>query len=793
MPFPFRLAASRAALLALVATPAAAQVSYTRAEQLLPWHANTRIYGDAGDPSWYPDSTRFWYRTNTRAAGPQYIVVDAARNTRGPMFDNARLARAMTIASDTSFDPRRLPFQGFRFGDDGRNTRLIEFSAIRRRWTCDIVEYSCIHKDTSASEVPFVLSPDKRQEAFVHQHNVWVRSRGGRDSVQLTTDGVEDWSYGLTSLRPMQAFRPSPRRPQIRWSPDGRRLAVSRTDERRVGKMYYISSTSQRPRMFSQPYALPGDSVIPVPQLWIVDVASKQARQAKIGPVPSQLQAGGSARDSLWAEGSDKLYVSYLTRASKSAYLAEVNAETGESTIIAKDTGKTYVELSQGDPVSWYVTRDGQQSIWWSERDGWAHLYRIGRDGRVINQITSGPWAVGAVQHVDEGTRTIYFTARGREEGRNPYYAHLYRVGFDGSGLTLLTPENANHRVSFSPTGRWFVDSYSTIESPTVTVLRGRDGQVMRKLEEADITELRATGWRPAQPFTAKARDGVTDLHGVLYLPSNLDPTRRYPVIDHIYPGPQVGSVGSWSFKGGGEPAALAELGFVVVQLDHMGTPFRSKAFHDIYYGNFTDNGLPDHVAVLKQLATRYPFMDAERIGIFGHSGGGFASTDAILRYPEFFKVAVSGAGNHDNRSYNIYWAEKYQGLLTRDTLRKTDNFANSANAAMAKNLRGKLMLMHGDMDDNVSPAMTIQVADALIKANKSFDLIIAPNRAHSLNEPYFIRRRWDYFVEHLMGAKPPQDYEITRPTSGVGSADDTPAVPVPVTMDAGGVKGPVQ
>ena len=291
----------------------------------------------------------------------------------------------------------------------------------------------------------------------------------------------------------------------------------------------------------------------------------------------------------------------------------------------------------------------------------------------------------------------------------------------------------------------------------------------MRKLEEADVSGIRALGWKPAKVFTAKARDGVTDIYGVIYLPPNLDTARSYPVIDNIYPGPQVGSVGQWSFKGGGEAFSLAELGFVVVQIDHMGTPFRSKAFHDSYYGNFTDNGLPDHVAVIKQLASRFPFMDVDRVGIFGHSGGGFASTDAIFKYPDFFKVAVAGSGNHDNRSYNIYWAEKYQGLLTPDTLRKTDNFASSANAAMAKNLKGKLLLMHGDMDDNVHPAMTIQVVDALIKANRSFDLIIAPNRPHSLTEPYFIRRRWDYFVQNLMGATPPHDYEIVRP---VGSVD---------------------
>ena len=370
---------------------------------------------------------------------------------------------------------------------------------------------------------------------------------------------------------------------------------------------------------------------------------------------------------------------------------------------------------------------------------------------------------MGQLSYVDETARQVYFTGRGRDGFL--YYPKLYRTGYDGGAVTLLTPEDGHHAVSFSPSGKYFVDSYSRIESPPVTVLRNAaTGAVVRKLEEADASRLKGIGWRAAQVFTVKARDGVTDIYGVLYLPPNIDSTRRYPIISHIYPGPQVGSVGSWSFKNGGEPFSLAELGFVVIQLDHLGTPLRSKSFHDNYYGFFGDNGLPDHITAIKQLAARYPFIDADRVGIFGHSGGGFASTDAMLRYPDFFKVAVSGAGNHDNRSYNIYWAEKYQGMMKKDTVRKTDNFENSANKSMAKNLKGHLMLMHGDMDDNVHPANTVQLIDELEKANKAFDLVWAPNRNHGLNEPYFIRRRWDYFVEHLLGMTPPDNYEIRQP-----------------------------
>ena len=745
--------------LAMVTAPLAGgtgqQVTYTRAEQLLDWNTSLLIAGDSVRPQWYLDGTRFWYRNKT-ASGAQFVVVDPVRNTRSALFDNTRLAAAMSVANDTSYDPARLPFRTFKFADDGKSEREIEFNANKKRFLCDIAAYRCRVRDTLPSDMPYVLSPDKRWEAFVSKYNVYVRPRGGGDSTQLTSDGVQYWSYGLTEPRPSELQRPQPRRPQIRWAPDSKKLVVSRTDERRVAQMPYISYTPQRPKPYSQPYALPGDSIVPLPELHILDIEAKTNLAVKITPAPNQLTITGSARDSAWSTTSDKVYATWYTRGSKSVYLAAVDARTGVVHVIARDSSKTFVEIGPpGDPASWYVTKDGSEAFWWSERDGWSHLYRLDangattvaqsgapasgasrvsvvngdvespaslfRSGAVKNQLTSGQWTVGQIQSVDETNKYVYFSARGRESGRVPYYAHLYRVNYDGSGLTLITPEDANHEIEFSPNGKFFVDTYSRIDKPPVSVLRAApDGRIVRKLEEADVSRLEAsTGWKPAQVFTVKARDGITDLFGVIYLPPRLDSTKKYPIIDHIYPGPQVGSVGAWRFKGGGEPFSLAELGFVVIQLDHLGTPYRSKAFHDNYYGNFGDNGLPDHITAIKQLAARYKFIDLDRVGIFGHSGGGFASTDAILRYPDFFKVAVSGAGNHDNRSYNIYWAEKYQGLMAKDTLRKTDNFDGSANKTMAKNLRGHLLLMHGDMDDNVHPANTIQVVDELTSSSR--------------------------------------------------------------------------
>ena len=760
------------------AAPQPPGVRYDRAEQLLTWNSTRMVTGDEVQAQWFRDGSRFWYRNKLRQ-GAEFVLVDPVRGARELLFDNARLAAAISTAADTSIDPSKLPFRTFKFAKDGDDERTVEFRFGKRRLSCDIASYRCIASDTLPSDMPFVLSPDRKWEAYVRSYDVYVRARGATtDSVRLTTDGAHSWSYGLGDPSPQERLQTParPRRPQIRWAPDSKHLIVSRQDARGVEVMPYISYTSQRPRVFTQPYALPGDSVIPKPGFYILDRDAKTSVRVQLDPAPAQASWNLSARDSSWNTASSRVYLTTMSRASKVATVVEVDAATGTVRRLAADSAKTFVEIGNPvDPSPTYVTADGE-TLLWSERDGWGHLYRYGADGQLKNRLTEGPWQVGTIVAVDEKAKRVWLTGRGRETDAFLYYAQLYAVNFDGSGFQRMTTEDADHRIQVSPNNRWIIDSYSRIETPPVTVLRDAlTGRVVKKLETADASQLAAIGFKGARVFTAKARDGVTDLYGVMYLPSNLDTTRRYPIISHIYPGPQVGSVGAWSYKAAGEPAAIAELGFIVVQIDHLGTPLRSKAFHDNYYGNFADNGLPDHIAVIKQLASRHAFIDIDRVGIFGHSGGGFASTDAILRYPDFFKVAVSGAGNHDNRSYNIYWAEKYQGLMRRDSVRRTDNFANEANVSQVANLKGHLLLMHGDMDDNVHPAMTIQMVDALIKANKTFDLIIAPNRPHSLNEPYFIRRRWDYFVEHLLGAVPPNNYLIVRPVDAAGADGQTP------------------
>jgi dipeptidyl aminopeptidase/acylaminoacyl peptidase len=405
--------------------------------------------------------------------------------------------------------------------------------------------------------------------------------------------------------------------------------------------------------------------------------------------------------------------------------------------------------------------------IWWSQRDNWIHLYLYDlTTGRLKNRITTGNGNVDNVVRVDERARQIYFTGMGKEPGRDPYFRHLYRIGFDGRNQQLLTPETADHTISMSPDGRYFVDSYSTPNVPPVTVLRDANGRVVMPLERADISRLLATGWRPPTPIVMKGRDGRTDIHGLMYTPSNLDSTKKYPIINHIYPGPQSGSVGTRSFSPArGDNQAIAELGFVVVEIDGMGTPGRSKSFHDTYYGSMGDNTLPDQITGMRQLAQRHSFIDIEKVGIWGHSGGGFATGSAMFRHPDFFDVGVAQSGNHDNRNYEDDWGERYQGLLVRTNGR--DNYVDEANQTHAHNLKGKLLLAHGAMDDNVPVYNTYLVADALVKANKDFDLLIFPNARHGYgaDNNYMMRRRWDYFVKHLLGAEPPKEYQIGRPT----------------------------
>jgi dipeptidyl aminopeptidase/acylaminoacyl peptidase len=474
------------------------------------------------------------------------------------------------------------------------------------------------------------------------------------------------------------------------------------------------------------------------------------------------VQCDGPFADVQWSADSAQIAFVSSSRDHKRATLRVADAATGRVRDVIDETVATYFEGGNDRP-NWRFLPASKEVIWFSERDNWGQLYLYDLEtGKLKNAVTTGEGNVVETLRVDEKERVVYFRGVGKEKGRDPYFVHLYRASLDGKNLTLLTPEDSTHDISLSPSGRFFVDNYSKPDTPPVAILRNSDRNLIATLEKADISRLVAAGWKPVTPIAVKARDGVTDLYGLLYKPTNFDPSKKYPIVNRIYPGPQTGSVGSRNFASArSDSQALAELGFIVVEIDGMGTPLRSKKFHDAYYGDMGDNTLPDQVAGMKDLARRYSWIDIDRAGIWGHSGGGYAAAAAMFRYPDFFKVGIAEAGNHDNRNYEDDWAEKWQGLLDGA------NYDNQSNPLIAKNLKGKLLLAHGAADSNVPPDNTMLVVDALIRANKDFDLLLFPNRGHGFaNDPYMIRRRWDYFVRHLLGAEPPKDYELRSPAA---------------------------
>jgi dipeptidyl aminopeptidase/acylaminoacyl peptidase len=472
--------------------------------------------------------------------------------------------------------------------------------------------------------------------------------------------------------------------------------------------------------------------------------------------------------DYKWSPDGSRLALASTSRDHKQTVVRVADASTGVVRTVFEETVLTHFESTAG----WEVLWGSNEVIWYSQRDNWGQLYLYDLvTGKLTRQITTGPGMVTQIVKVDEKTRSLWFGAYGREKGRDPYFLYYYRINLDGQYLLLLTPENANHSIQLSPSGRYFVDTYSKPDVPPVVNVRGENGNLVMPLEKADISKLIATGWKPPIPITMKGRDGKTDIYGLMFRPTNFDSTKKYPIINNAYPGPQAGSTGSRAFAPArGDHQALAELGFIVVTIDGMGNPDRSKSFHDTYYGAMgRDNTLPDQVAGMKELAQRYSWIDIDRAAMYGHSGGGFIAADAMFRYPDFFKVGISESGNHDQRNYEDDWGERYQGLLTRNA-DGIDNYDVEANQNYARNLKGHLLLAHGLLDNNVPPSNTLLVVEALIKANKDFDLIVFPSQAHGYGNQsnYMMRRRWDYFVKWLLNSEPPKEFEF-KPAFGRG------------------------
>jgi dipeptidyl aminopeptidase/acylaminoacyl peptidase len=750
------------------ARPRLTAEDYQRAERWMNYNTTPLVFRATVRPNWLPDD-RFWYR-NTIPGGSEFVLVDPARASREPAFDHRALAAALSKAANFNYTATTLPFTQFEFVNDRKS---IQFTNNDRQWTCDRQGTTCSATPATGREDarrPFgsgaraqVASPDGKRAAFIREYNLWVRDVATGAETQLTTDGVKDYGYATND-----AGWTSSDTPVVVWSPDSKKIATFQHDSRGVGEMYYVNTVVGHPTLTVSKYPLPGDAKIFMIDRVVIDVDQKKVTRLKMPADPHRsslcdhVVCGGTWADVQWSPDSSEVAFVSTSRDHKREDMRVANVATGDIRDILSERVETFFESGQGR-VNWRYLPGSKEVLWYSRKDDYGHLYlHDAGTGFQKNRITTGDGNVTQVLRVDEKARTIYFQGVGKEKGRDPYFRHFYKINFDGRGQTLLTPEDGDHTVDISPSGRYFVDSYSKPDVAPVIVLRDADGKIVMPLERADISRLEAAGWKPPMPFTVKARDGKTDLYGLMFRPTNFDATKRYPIINNIYPGPQTGSVGGRSFSASrGDTQAVAELGFIVVQIDGMGTPWRSRIFHEAYYGNMGDNTLPDQIAGMKELASRYPWIDIDRAGIYGHSGGGFATADAMFRYPDFFKVGVSQAGNHDNRVYEDDWAEKWQGLLTKNP-DGTTNYDDQANQNHAKNLKGKLLIAHGTMDTNVPAMSTLLVVNELIRHNKDFDLILFPNRGHGFgSEPYMVRRRWDYFVRHLMGAEPPANYEI--------------------------------
>ena len=609
-----------------------------------------------------------------------------------------------------------------------------------------------------------VVSPDGSKAAFLRDWNLWMRETRSGKETQLTKDGVRDFGYATDNAGWKHSDAAI-----VLWSPDSKKIATFQQDQRKTGEMYLVPVTNRHPKLEAWKYPLVGDKDVTLIERVVIDVDRKKVVRFKMPPdqhrstICDDVSCAGGWEDVQWAEDSKHVAFVSTSRDHRQEWLRVADAKSGDVREVYTETAAKWFESGM-DKVNWHYLSRTNEFLWWSQRSGWGHLYLLdGATGKVKNGITEGDWNVAQVLEVDETARKVYFAGLGREAGWDPYFHGYYSVGLDGGGLKLLTPERKDHAITPSPDGRYFLDVASTPTEPQVAVVRDAEGKVVVEVARQDITKLEATGWKPLTPVTVKGRDGTTDVYGFMFKPTDFDASKRYPIVNYVYPGPFTGSCGSRQFSAAhGDDQALADLGFVVVCLDGMGTAFRSKAFMETYFGNLGDNTLPDQVAGMKELAAKYPWIDLERAGIWGHSGGGNATAAALLHYPDFFKVGIAESGNHDQREYEDDWAEKWAGLevVAPDG---TSNYDSQANANFAKNLKGHLLLAHGTMDDNVPPNNTLLLVDALIKANRNFDLLLIPNAHHGYGEaaPYMMRRRWDYFVRYLAGGTPPVEYEV--------------------------------
>ena len=734
-------------------------------------HMDRSLYGlvyNQVSGSAFINNHNLLYSTKTKD-GKKFILVNTNTQTKETAFNHEKLAKTLSKELDKEINANALPISNISFSDD---LNTLQFIAFNQKYIYKIKEHTLVQhpSERNPADRNEHVSPNGKLAAYIEHYNLWIRDLDTNKSIQLTFDGKQDYGYATNNAGWIKSDGAV-----LKWSPNSDKIATFQQDARAVGMMYLTSSNVGHPRLEAWKHPLPGDAEIFTIERVIIHLGNqpktvrlKMEKDFQRGTTTDHIAGrNNELLDAQWNKKGTKFAFVSNSRDHKIAHLQIADAQTGAVTSVHKEVVATYYE-SGVNTENWKVLFDSNEFIWYSEKTDWGHLYLYDLKTKALkNKITSGEFIVKQIKSIDEENRQIYFSAGGKEAG-NPYHNYYYKVNFDGTKFTNLTPSKGTHSVTISDDYTLLVDTYSTTKEPPITVLRNGFGEKIMDLETADISELKEKNWQAPVEFSVKARDKNTDLYGIMCLPSHYNANKKYPVLNYIYPGPQSGSIGNYGFR----PVwrdfqAVAELGFVVVAVDAMGTPMRSKSFHDAYYGNMGDNGLPDNITAIKQLAQKYKGMDLEKIGIWGHSGGGFASTRAVFAYPEFYDVAVSGAGNHDNRNYEADWGEKWQGLLIEGNLEgKTDgttNYDNQANQLIAKDLKGKLLITHGSMDNNVPPSNTMLVVEALIKANKDFDMILYPNKRHGYGDMtnYMTRKRWDYFVTHLLNAKPAKGFQL--------------------------------
>jgi dipeptidyl-peptidase-4 len=723
--------------------------TYHRAEYFLSNSIQREVYHLEVIPNWLDSKTSFWHQTFTQD-GKRFFLTDIEKGTTLEAFNHNKLAELLSEKSEQSVDPNSLPFNRIQLKNDGSVT----FEWQKKIWT-----YQNSSLESTRSPEPksrdTSISPDGNWKAFSRNFNLFVENLETGGEIQLSFDGKKNFEYASFWGWSDMVIGENGERPfhfTVNWSPDSKKIQTQIVDLRLAEKMLLLDNSQDdkfRPQLMGYYRASPGDTSVVMYTPVLFDIESKTETKFSKLSLPHFIGMYFN-----WDEDSENLYGTYLHRGFKAFDILEINAESKGIRTIYSESSPTHINNNILRKL-----KNGQ-FILGTEKSGWNQLYLMDwKSGALINRITIGDYVVKNLLNIDEENKIIYFEASGKEKDVNPYYSFAYKVNFDGSGLELLTPEKAFHDISFGSGKDYFIDNYSTVNEPTVSVVRElATGKIVQEISKADISNLLKKGYQSPTQFTATAKDGKTTIYGIYYLPTDFNSKKKYPIIDYTYTGPHT-DITPKTFKAGlvGLSQPMSELGFVVVTVDGLGTNGRGKAFNDVSYNNLGD-GTTDHVLAIKELAAKNKFMDLENVGIFGHSAGGYDAGRAILLHPEFYKVAVASAGDHDHRMEKAWWPEMYMGYPVGDFYQDQSNVTNAAN------LKGHLLLAHGGIDENVNPSATFKFAEALINAGKDFDLFIWPSRNHSFgrtNGDYFTKKRWDYFIEHLLGEKPIRHYQI--------------------------------